>query len=166
MQILSVTIAALALLAIAGALYVRLAPSDPGVWHIDPREGASGPGSALAGQDGALTYAESAQALLERVDAIAMATARTKRLAGSPSEGRITYVTRSALFGFPDYTTVAAQPLSDDRAELVIFARLRFGQSDLGVNRARVAKWVSRLGTPLRLAEHLDPEAHSRKDVA
>ena len=42
--------------------------------------------------------------------------------------------------GFPDYTTVQ---LKDDR--LMIWARLRFGRSDLGVNRRRVDRWLADL---------------------
>ena len=46
----------------------------------------------------------------------------------------ITYVTRSALWGFPDYTTAIAQP--DDRGGtyLILHGRARYGASDLGVN--------------------------------
>ena len=66
---------------------------------------------------------------------------RTEVLAGSPSEGRVTYITRSMWFGFPDYTTVQ---LEDDGLE--IYGRLRFGQSDQGVNRARVEGWLDRIG--------------------
>jgi len=49
----------------------------------------------------------------------------------------ITYVTRSRVFGFPDYTTVRqAGP------QLEIYGRLRFGRSDLGVNAARIDGWL------------------------
>jgi hypothetical protein len=48
------------------------------------------------------------RAALARLDEIALATPRTTRLAGSPDEGRITWITRSALWGFPDYTTAQA----------------------------------------------------------
>ena len=46
---------------------------------------------------------------LAALDAVAMAWPRTERLAGGPEEGRITWVTRSALVGFPDYTTAAVR---------------------------------------------------------
>jgi uncharacterized protein (DUF1499 family) len=78
--------------------------------------------------------------LLARLDAIALATPRTIRLAGSPADGRITWVTRSLLWGFPDYTTAEARPDG-----LYIHARLRFGRSDLGVNAARLQDWLGRL---------------------
>ena len=52
----------------------------------------------------------------------------------------ITYVTRSRVFGFPDYTTVRQ---AGDTLE--IHGRLRFGESDMGVNAARVDGWLERL---------------------
>ena len=56
----------------------------------------------------------------------------------------MTYVTRSALWGFPDYTSVKVVP--DGAGSVVtIFARARFGESDIGVNRARVERWLSQL---------------------
>ncbi|MEM9843514.1 MAG: DUF1499 domain-containing protein, partial [Pseudomonadota bacterium] len=77
---------------------------------------------------------------LAALDEIARATPRTTILAGSVEDGIVTYVTRSALMGFPDYTTVS---LSD--GALTLYARLRFGQSDLGVNAARLEAWLRAL---------------------
>ena len=49
----------------------------------------------------------------------------------------ITYITRSRVFGFPDYTTVRqAGP------QLELYGRLRFGGSDLGANAARLDHWL------------------------
>ncbi|MEM9126862.1 MAG: DUF1499 domain-containing protein, partial [Pseudomonadota bacterium] len=71
---------------------------------------------------------------------IARASARTSVLAGSVSDGLVTYVTRSRLIGFPDYTTA-----QQDGDTLRIHARLRFGRSDFGVNRNRVDTWLAAL---------------------
>ena len=123
----------------AFAAYVRLAPSDIAKWHVVPQ--AEGPpGEVVASMGGAsLRLAGDGGVLLARLDEIALATPRTMRLAGSVEEGRITWITRSALWGFPDYTTAEAGPEG-----LVIEARLRFGQSDLGVNAARLRDWQAR----------------------
>ena len=128
---------------VAFALYVRLAPSDPVRWNVAPP--SEGPlGAVVAGENSAtLRLGPKAGApakLLARLDAVAMATPRTTRLAGSVAEGRITWVTRSALWGFPDYTT--AQVRADG---LYILARSRFGQRDNGVNAARLNDWLSQL---------------------
>ena len=61
-------------------------------------------------------------------------------LAGSVEQGMITYVTRSIVVGFPDYTTVL-----QNGDQLVIYARLRFGRSDFGVNHARIKRWIDAL---------------------
>jgi hypothetical protein len=135
-------LAALAVVvALAGfAVWVRLAPSDPARWHTDPATGAAGMGGHTARVTVPLPPAQALAAL----DAVAMAEPRTVRLAGSPAEGRITWVSRSRLWGFPDYTTAAAVP-DGSGATLVVYGRLRFGSSDLGVNAARITRWLSAL---------------------
>jgi len=130
--------------------YVRIAPSDPATWHVDPADPAlsTGPGRYLVGPNGDIpspVFDEAPGALLSRLAAIADETPRTRVLAGSPEEGRITFLTRSLIWGFPDYTTVAALPESDG-SRLVVYARLRFGREDMGVNRARVEGWLAALG--------------------
>lgn len=115
--------------------YIRLAPSDPAVWHRPPEVTGDKDFKAgvtrlvRAGPDG-----------LARLNEIALATPRTKVLAGSVEDGMITYVTRTAVMGFPDYTTV--QQVGED---LKIYARQRFGRSDLGVNKARIERWLDAL---------------------
>jgi hypothetical protein len=143
---------ALALLVAGVAAYVRLAPSDPVRWHIDPADPALAPGEArfLVRPDGGdipgPVFDLPPGALLAEFDEVARAEPRSRVIAGSVEEGRITYVTRSALWGFPDYTTV--QAISDDGgARLLIYARSRFGGNDWGVNRARVEAWLARLGS-------------------
>jgi len=128
----------LLILALLGGLaWIRLAPSDPARWHVAPAVDGDEdrPGAAMRRVAGAGPDA------LARLDAIARATPRTSVLAGSVADGMVTYVTRSRVFGFPDYSTVRQE--GDD---LLIHARLRFGQSDMGVNRARVEQWLRRLG--------------------
>jgi hypothetical protein len=142
-----------AVLAVIGLLgYIRLAPSDPEVWHIDPGTVPVPAGSGWllrTGEGNAPAHSISVESVeaLRMLDAIAMATPRTTRLAGSPETSRVTYVTRSLIMGFPDYTTVMAVPTAAG-TDLVIYARQRFGSNDHGVNKARVESWVSQLGRP------------------
>lgn len=115
--------------------YVRVAPSNVRRWHVAPKFTVDKdfPGGVVrlveVGADG-----------LERLDVLAQATPRTTVLAGSVDEGMVTYVTRSAAIGFPDYTTVL-----QDGDQLTIYARLRFGRSDFGVNHARIKRWINAL---------------------
>ncbi|MEM1131207.1 MAG: DUF1499 domain-containing protein, partial [Pseudomonadota bacterium] len=126
------------------------APSDLETWHVDPisvepPRGKSyvllRPGSPDG--DGPLLN-EAPETALAAFDKVVMATPRTTRLAGSVADGRVTYVTRSRLWGFPDYTSVKAVP-EGDGTRLAIFARQRFGSSDWGQNRARVDAWLAAL---------------------
>ncbi|MEL7213337.1 MAG: DUF1499 domain-containing protein [Pseudomonadota bacterium] len=132
-----------------GLAYIRLAPSNREAWHTDPLRPQPQIGHFLVRPEGgdleSPVYSDSPVDLLTRFDAVAVAEPRTQRLAGSPEEGRMTYITRSRIIGFPDYTTVQAAPVPGGTA-LVIHARLRFGRSDLGVNAARVTRWLDALG--------------------
>jgi hypothetical protein len=111
-------------------VYVRLAPTDARKVHqpVKGAEDQNGDGHCVrivdAGPEG-----------LARADAAMQALARTQTIAGSVQEGRITYETRSKWIGFPDHTTI-----EQTDGQLRMFARLRFGRSDFGVNRARLDK--------------------------
>lgn len=127
----------LALLGLLGAAvlfstYVRLAPTDADRWHKMP--------GAMTNRDlsdGAMRVTGAGADELTRLDAIIRETPRTTRLAGSVEDGMITYVTRSLVFGFPDYTTIRkAGP------QIEIHGRQRFGGSDMGVNAARIDRWL------------------------
>lgn len=121
------------LLVIFGGLaFIRLAPSNPAVWHVDPKVTAD---QDLTG--GVRRRVPAGADGFDQLNAIVLATPRTDLLAGSADEGFATYVTRSKWFGFPDYTTV-----KQDDGVLEIWARLRFGKSDMGVNKARVDGWL------------------------
>lgn len=146
------TLLVLLILIGGGMAYVRLAPSDPARWHVMPeREAGGGPGgtdpveTVAGGAHAVLWVADAAPAdILARLDAIALATPRTRRLAGAPDAGMITWITRSALFGFPDYTTATARA-EGTASVLALHARQRFGLNDLGVNAARLRDWLARL---------------------
>jgi uncharacterized protein (DUF1499 family) len=146
-------VAALAVLGAGFALYVHAAPSELERWHVDPlaAPGTGRPnqyrvGPAGIGDVDATTpvYRVPPRELAHAVDALAMALPRATRLAGGPDGLWTTYVHRSRLMGFPDYTSVRVTE-TDDGATLGIFGRARFGGSDLGVNRARVEKWLEAL---------------------
>jgi uncharacterized protein (DUF1499 family) len=135
------------LLVLGFAAYVRLAPSDPARWHVAIADPAA-PDCTVTATEGAARYAcrmpGTPAEVLARLDSIALAQPRTTRLAGSAETGRITWVTRSALWGFPDYTTAEARA-EEGQTRLDLHARLRFGRGDMGVNAARLADWTAAL---------------------
>ncbi len=123
------------LLVVAGLAWIRLAPSDPAVWNVDPQVSAD---QDLA--SGVRRRIPGGEETFETLHRIILESPRTEVLAGSPADGRATYVSRSKWMGFPDYTTV-----QQDDGQLGLYARQRFGQSDMGVNKARVDDWLSKL---------------------
>ncbi len=147
-------LASLAIVASIGAAgvlaYVRLAPSGP-EWHVDPEaEGRSGPGRWLVADGGdapALRLAVPPGAALSAFDAVARGRG-AERLVWAPEEGRASYVVRSSVLGFPDYVSVKAAP-EGEGTRLSAYSRLRFGQGDFGVNRARLEDWTARLRAAL-----------------
>lgn len=139
MKILAYIGLSIVLLTVGVALWVRLAPARLEEWHVDvaapdfvpPARWAAfcpAPGSR---------WAEAGAPDLERLRRIALDWPRTGLLFGSPEEGRMTFVTRTRLMGYPDYTTVGIRD-----GQICIVARQRFGLEDLGVNAARVGAWA------------------------
>ena len=146
---LSNTLWMVGLIVVGTVLTVRIAPTDPAAWHVDPLSAQSpGPAGVLARPEGGDLPVPVLNAtpseVLTRLDAIIVGTPRTKRIAGDVASGRITYVTRSLIFGFPDYATVTAVPVEGGSAPVVL-SRLRFGVSDTGVNGRRVQGWLDAL---------------------
>jgi len=125
---------------IAAAGYVRLAPNDPARWHVPPEVSENNDFRA-----GVKRLTNTGPDGLARLDKVALLTPRTGVLAGSVGAGMVTYITRSQVFGFPDYTTA-----QQDGDQLKIYARLRFGRSDTGVNRTRVEGWIRELSRALQ----------------
>ena len=70
---------------------------------------------------------------------------RTERLEAGIDQ--VLYVTRSGFWGFPDYTSAAVtQVEGTDHSRAIVSGRLRFGRSDLGVNRKRLRKVLAQIG--------------------
>ena len=166
------TLAIFVLALIAGVMaYIRLAPVDVARWHVPPADAAppkagwrgwvlyppastDGPQFMPGGAYAAAYFpGGSLTGVLGKLDAIAMATPRTRRLAGSAETGMITWETRSAIWGFPDYTTAFAEARKTDArvpstgAGVLVYmvGRQRFGSNDLGVNAARLTDWLGRI---------------------
>ncbi|SMY09626.1 DUF1499 domain-containing protein [Flavimaricola marinus] len=123
-------------------LWIRFSPIDAGKWHVDiARADYAPPPNAAAFCRTAEARVSFGAGDLAALDAIAVASPRTERLAGSVAEGHITWVTRSALMGYPDFTT--AQVKGD---RLCVVARQGMGTEDFGVNAARLGGWLQQLG--------------------
>ena len=130
----------LAVLVAVGGLnaYVRLAPIDVAAWDValNPRPAVLGAASAEVVVLPNAAYVDVAGLDLADLEARALAWPRTQVLARS--RARITWVTRTAVWGFPDFTTAEAGPDG-----VTIYARAWYGTQDYGVNAARLRAWVA-----------------------
>lgn len=121
----------LAVLAIAGLIFVRTASHDPARWHVDP--------ATVTEVDSMNQYRRS-EVLPASPDDVAAALSDVldgEVLAGDLDVGFATFVIRTPLVGYPDYVSVRVAA-EDDQTKVTIFSRSRFGRSDMGANKARV----------------------------
>lgn len=132
------TLVAIGVIAALASAYVRLAPVEPADWHKEAFPKAPGDYPS-AGSFEAVRRIDDPAALVA-LDTAIRATPRTRVIAGSMAEGLVTYETRSRIMGFPDYTTVTLRG-----EDVSILGRLRFGSSDMGVNRARIEGWLTKV---------------------
>ena len=93
------------LLVVGLMAYIRLAPSDPALWNAALATDLTSDATVLVGEGSARVALAAPVDALARLNAIALATPRSRLIAGSPGEGRMTWQIRSAFFGFPDYVT-------------------------------------------------------------
>ena len=114
------------------AAYVRLAPSNPGLWHVDPIDSNERSSAGILME---------MPADLAELDAVLMSSPRVQVLAGSVQDRHVTYVARSKVWGFPDYISV-----KQVGSKLAVYSRQRFGSSDLGVNAMRLLGLAETIG--------------------
>jgi hypothetical protein len=135
MRYLVWTLAIVALSAVALALWIRLAPTDPARWHVDPARTPDPATPNFARLD--IVIAAPPDRVAARLAARATADGAV-RIAGD--DGHATWLSRSRLMGYPDFTSVRLEP-AEDGTRVIALARARFGRSDMGVNAARLARW-------------------------
>lgn len=140
MNVIKALCAVLAVIFAGISVYVRLAPVDPAVWNVDlatrvDLDFQASQDKVFKTDNGAYAFSHMS---LEDLQTRAARTPRTALIAGTIAEGRITWESRSLVWGFPDYTT--AQVSGNG---LLIYARSRFGPQDYGVNAKRLAAWLT-----------------------
>lgn len=125
----------LVLAVVALLAYIRLAPTDATRWHKP-----IGNAETTDGEGWSARVVPNTSGLLSDLHQGMLALPRTELVAGSVGDGRLTYITRSKLMGYPDYTTI-----EQDEGQIKLYARLRFGKSDLGVNGKRLDGLLKRV---------------------
>ena len=90
-------------------------------------------------------YPVSPDRLYAAVKSVVLAQPRTYQHVAYDMQRQLHVVVRSRVFNFPDL--VAAQVRDD--STLILWSRSVYGESDLGVNRRRLAAWLAALDAAL-----------------
>jgi len=160
LQVLIVTVAVV--LAIVATFLV---PGPNRVWGVFGKPGLgpvdfetlsrrSSPNDALACPPGLCKAAGDLTPPLFAINASDLREAMIKALASEPRLSLVhsdpttltdSYVQRSALMGFPDTIVVRFINQPEGRSTLAIYSRSQIGYGDMGVNRARIERWLAEL---------------------
>lgn len=155
---IGVFIVGLILIGYLTTFLIATVPHDPNVWHKDPLTVATSetPNSFRMAPKGstqeridvaAPIYSEDPFILAEAFDEFVVKQRATVRIAGLPPELMMTYVQRTEKLKFPDYISVKFLDMGDGTTSIAVYSRSRYGYADLGVNQARIERWVKTLET-------------------
>lgn len=132
-------------------------PADQGPVAFETLERSGRPNDALACPRGFCrraepdivppVYAVSADMLQQTLHGAVTLEPLIDRVAASEETGASRYVQRSPLLRFPDTISVRTIPRGPRRATLALYSRSQIGYSDMGVNKARLTRWIALLDT-------------------
>lgn len=125
-------------LGLAAGIWVRVAPLPKDRLAAKPGPMEPGVHKSMAGVKVVRPLASLPPDAFARLVTIARETPRTTRIGAGDDPA--TFVTRSALWGFPDIATI----WTEDGA-LHVASHLVFGKGDMGVNGAKVTRWFEAL---------------------
>ena len=84
--------------------------------------------------------------LLARLRRIALAEPDTTELyCGTDCDRTARILQHTRLMRFPDTIDIEILPVADNQSTLAIYSRSLIGRGDLGVNRARIERWLAKL---------------------
>lgn len=94
----------------------------------------------------AKTYSMPPGELLARLKKIALAEPDTSELSCEPNCHRVVRILQhTRLMRYPDTIDVEVFPTGGNQSTLAIYSRSLIGHGDMGVNRARVRRWLTAL---------------------
>jgi uncharacterized protein (DUF1499 family) len=129
-------------------------PADLGPVTFETLERRTSPNEALACPNGLCKARGDVVPPVFALDAVGLRAAMAKVLATEPKLTRIAtdavsaterYIQRSALLEFPDTIVVRYIEIGNGRSTLAIYSRSQLGHSDMGVNKARIERWLTKL---------------------
>src|SRR5262245_23817727 len=98
------------------------------------------------GTDGlAPVFDVSAERLQGLWEAMMTEEPRVQEVGRDPAIMQVDYVQRSERLRFPDLITVRFISLGAEQSTVAIYSRSIYGRGDMGVNRARVVEWLTKL---------------------
>jgi uncharacterized protein (DUF1499 family) len=94
-------------------------------------------------------YAADLEEVRAAWEALMQAEPRVRELHRDETGTQIDYVQRSRLFRFPDIITIRFITLRPHRTTVAIYSRSVYGEGDMGVNKARIRGWITKLNKVL-----------------
>ena len=114
-----------------GNVYL-MCPADPLICNLKADEASP-------------TFGVDPARLRDRWLEMAAAEPRVRQVGAEKDRLHLVYIQHSFFFRFPDIVTVEFLPTGSGRSTLALLSRSRYGESDFGVNAARVGAWVAKL---------------------
>ena len=160
--ILSVAVGAAFAIAGPARIWNVFGPADLGPVVFEQLERRATPNDALAcpadlckARSDMLSprFAVNAHTLRAAMEKILATEPNVTRVAADEATRTERYVQRSALLGFPDTIVVRYLEQPGERSTLAIYSRSQLGRSDLGANKERIARWLTKLGQQVPVAE-------------
>lgn len=133
-------------------LWARFGPSDLGAVDFATLARRDTPNDALAclpefcaaeADMPALVITRPAGDMLRAVGEALAQEPQLEQVSVEPVTGTLRYVQRSRLLGFPDTINVKVVPLPDGGTAVLLYSRSQIGRSDMGVNGARLERWIA-----------------------
>jgi len=92
-------------------------------------------------------YAVPVQQLQTAFATMIVSEPRVVRVASNDATMTERHVQRTSWLGFPDTIAVRFLDRPEGASTLALYSRSKFGEGDLGVNRARIERWLAKLST-------------------
>lgn len=114
-----------------GNVYL-MCPADPLICNLKADEASP-------------TFAVEPSLLRDRWLEMVSAEPRIRQVGAGKDNGHLVFIQHSFFFRFPDIINVEFFPTAKGGSTIAVLSRARYGESDFGVNAARVSAWVAKL---------------------
>jgi len=135
-------------------IWALFGPADLGPVTFETLKRRSSPNDSLACPPNICTAKSDVTPPVFALSAPELARVFAKVIASEPTveqvaldDGGLTqrYVQRTKIMRFPDTIVVRFIDLGDGRSTIALYSRSQLGESDFGVNRARIERWLEKL---------------------